>query len=309
MNEINPGDQSDAGTGASLALDNTFAVEGPVRSPMGEAWYMFRRNRGALFGLTLLIAIIAVSIFGPMIYDTDPFRPVTRPRLSPSDSDLLLGSDYLGRDIWAGLLVGGRVTLLMGLAAGFITVTIGLIIGALSGYYGGMVESALMRFTELFQVLPAILFAMIIVLSWGPTVKNLIIAISIVIWPQTARLARAEFLRLRNLEYVKAARAMGAGDLRIMTRIILPNAAPPLIVSATLIVAAAILFEASLSFLGLGDPNTMTWGLMLGNNRDWILKTWWAVTFPGLAIFLTVLAISLVGDGLQDAFNPKLRER
>ena len=293
---------------ADVVDDSVVAAE-PARSPFGEAWYMFRRNKAALAGLFLLSSIIVVSIFGPILYDTDPFRIVTRPRTSPADSDLLLGSDYLGRDVFAGMLVGGRVTLLIALSAGLMTVIIGLLIGAPSGYYGGKVEAVLMRITELFQVLPAILFAMVILTLWGATVFNVVLAIAIVAWPQTARLSRAEFLRLRNMEYVRAARAMGAGDFRIMTRIILPNAAPPLIVSATLVIGAAILFEAGLSFLGLGDPNTVTWGLMLGNSRPFILVTWWAVTFPGLAIFLTVLAISLVGDGLNDAFNPKLRER
>ena len=293
---------TDAGTEAAEAAE-------PARSPLGEAWYMFRRNKAALAGLILLGTIVLVSIFGPILYDTDPFKVVTRPRRSPNDSDLLLGSDYLGRDVFAGILAGGRVTLIIALSAGLMTVTIGLLIGAPSGYYGGRVEAVLMRITELFQVLPAILFAMVILTLWGATVTNVVLAIALVAWPQTARLARAEFLRLRNLEYVRAARAMGVGDLQIMIRIILPNAAPPLIVSATLVIGAAILFEAGLSFLGLGDPNTVTWGLMLGNSRPFILETWWAVTFPGLAIFLTVLAISLVGDGLNDAFNPKLRER
>jgi peptide/nickel transport system permease protein len=284
-------------------------IQEPARSPMGEAWYMFRRNKAALVGLILLIAIVGASIFGPVLHSNEPFSIVTRPRQSPSDSDLFLGSDYLGRDVWSGLLSGGRVTLLIGLTAGLITVLIGLLIGAPSGYYGGKVEAVLMRITELFQVLPALLFSMVILVLWGPKVQFVILAIAVVAWPQTARLSRAEFLRLRNQEYVKSARAMGASDWRIMTRIILPNAAPTLIVSTTLVIGAAILFEASLSFLGLGDPNVITWGLMLGNSRPYILQTWWAVTFPGIAIFLTVLAISLVGDGLNDAFNPKLRER
>lgn len=292
-----------------MTLPNDDRVQEAARSPMGEAWYMFRRNKAALVGLLLLVAIILASIFGPIIHGTDPFAIVTRPRQSPGESDLFLGSDYLGRDVWASLLNGGRVTLLIGLSAGLMTVMIGLLIGAPSGYYGGRIEAVLMRITELFQVLPALLLSMVILVLWGPKVQYVIIAIAIVAWPQTARLSRAEFLRMRNLEYVKAARAMGASDFRIMSRIILPNAAPTLIVSTTLVIGAAILFEASLSFLGLGDPNVVTWGLMLGNSRPYILQTWWAVTFPGLAIFLTVLAISLVGDGLNDAFNPKLRER
>lgn len=280
-----------------------------ARSPLGEAWFMFRRNRAALFGLILLVAIFLLTIFGPMLYENEPFRIVARPRTSPSEGDLLLGSDYLGRDTLAGLLTGGRVTLLIAVFAGTMTVLIGLLIGGPAGYFGGRVESVLMRLTELFQVPPAILLAMLVLVLWGPTVINLVLAISLVAWPQTARLSRGEFLRLRNVEFVRAAKAAGASDLRILTRIILPNALPPLIVNATLIIGGAILFEAGLSFLGLGDPNVMTWGLMLGSSRPYVFDTWWAVTFPGLAIFFTVLAISLVGDGINDAFNPKLRER
>ena len=192
----------------TLPIDDR--VQEAARSPMGEAWYMFRRNKAALVGLLLLIAIILASIFGPIIHGTDPFAIVTRPRQSPGDSDLFLGSDYLGRDVWASLLNGGRVTLLIGLSAGLMTVMIGLLIGAPSGYYGGRIEAVLMRITELFQVLPALLLSMVILVLWGPKVQYVIIAIAIVAWPQTARLSRAEFLRMRNLEYVKAARAMGA---------------------------------------------------------------------------------------------------
>ena len=150
---------------------------------------------------------------------------------------------------------------------------------------------------------------MVLVTLFSPSLVTIALAIGVVSWPQTARLTRAEFLKIRELEYVTAARSIGARSNRIMWRVILPNALPPLIVSATLTVGVAILFEAGLSFLGLGDPNTMSWGLMIGANRSYIIEAWWPVTFPGIAIFLTVFAVSLVGDGLNDAFNPKLRER
>jgi peptide/nickel transport system permease protein len=166
-----------------------------------------------------------------------------------------------------------------------------------------------MRVTEFFQVLPALLFAMVVVTLFSPTLVTVTIAIGIVIWPGTARLTRAEFLKVRSLEFVRAERAIGAGDGRIIWKVILPNAFPPLVVSATLAVGSAILFEAGLSFLGLGDPNQMSWGLMIGSSRQYVLTSWWAVTFPGAAIFVTVLAVSLIGDGLNDALNPKLRER
>jgi peptide/nickel transport system permease protein len=166
-----------------------------------------------------------------------------------------------------------------------------------------------MRVTEFFQVLPPLLFAMVLVALFSPSLPTVAIAIGVVSWPQTARLTRAEFLKIRHLEYVTAARSIGANSRLIMWKVILPNALPPLIVSATLIVGVAILFEAGLSFLGLSDPNIMSWGLMIGSSRQYIIDSWWAVTFPGAAIFVTVLSVSLIGDGLNDAFNPKLRER
>jgi peptide/nickel transport system permease protein len=247
---------------------------------------------------------------GPLLWPVAPFEIVGRPFTPPfEDATLPLGSDYLGRDILAGMVLGGRATLAVGLAAAAITVTIGLAVGALAGYFGGWIDEALSRFTEIFQVMPSLLFAMVLMTLFDPSLTTAIVAIGMVTWTSTARLARAEFMRLRKLEYVSAARALGAGHLRLMLREILPNAAPPLIVSATLIIGVAILFEAGLSFLGLSDPNVMSWGLMIGSNRKYMLDAWWAVTFPGLAIFLTVLGVSLVGDGLNDALNPKMHLR
>ncbi|MFN3262059.1 MAG: ABC transporter permease [Pikeienuella sp.] len=281
-----------------------------AESPLREAWVMFRRNRPAMAGLALLVLIILATLYGALFYGGDPYEIVWAPHEPPGATpEFPLGTDYLGRDIVAGLLTGGGPTLAVGAAAALLTMLIGVSIGALAGYFGGAIDNLLMRFTEFFQVLPALLFAMVLVTLFSPSLTMIAIAIGLVSWPQTARLTRAEFLKIRKLEYVTAARAIGARDGRIMWRVILPNALPPLIVSATLTIGVAILFEAGLSFLGLGDPNTMSWGLMIGANRAYILSAWWPVTFPGLAIFLTVFAVSLVGDGLNDAFNPKLRER
>jgi peptide/nickel transport system permease protein len=271
---------------------------------------VFRRNRAAMLGLVLLGSVVALMALGPLLWPVAPFEIVGRPFTPPfEDATLPLGSDYLGRDILAGMVLGGRATLAVGLAAAAITVTIGLAVGALAGYFGGWIDEALSRFTEIFQVMPSLLFAMVLMTLFDPSLTTAIVAIGMVTWTSTARLARAEFMRLRKLEYVSAARALGAGHLRLMLREILPNAAPPLIVSATLIIGVAILFEAGLSFLGLSDPNVMSWGLMIGSNRKYMLDAWWAVTFPGLAIFLTVLGVSLVGDGLNDALNPKMHLR
>jgi len=279
-------------------------------SPWLEAWRVFRSNKAAMLGLVILVVIVLTMSFGPSLYGVAPFDIAGAPFTEPfTDGSVWLGTDYLGRDVLAGVLVGGRATVLVGLAAATVAVTIGVSIGALAGNFGGWVDTALSRVTELFQVLPALLFAMVLVTLFTPSLTVVIFAIGIVAWTGTARLARAEFMRLRHLEYANAARAMGAGPLRLMLREILPNALPPLIVSATLIVGSAILFEAGLSFLGLSDANVMSWGLMIGSNRRNILECWWAVTFPGAAIFLTVLAVSLIGDGLNDAFNPKLHLR
>ncbi len=289
---------------------STPTVQVQVLSPVREGWRVFRRNKAAVLGLIVLVLIVLTMVFGPGLYGVAPFdmrgAPFTEPFTNPA---MWLGTDYLGRDLLAGMLIGGRVTLIVGLAAALITMTIGITVGALAGYFGGWVDSLLSRLTELFQVLPALLFAMVLVTLFTPSLLVVIVAIGLVSWTGTARLARAEFMRLRGLEYISAARAMGARHLRLMLREILPNALPPLIVSATLIIGVAILFEAGLSFLGLSDPNVMSWGLMIGSNRRNILECWWAVTFPGAAIFLTVLSVSLVGDGLNDALNPKTHLR
>ena len=281
-----------------------------AESPAREAWRMFRRNIPALVGVFILAVIILLTLYGQLFYTGDAFDVVWAPHERPGVTpEFPLGTDYLGRDLVAGLLTGGGATLAVGATAAMITMIIGITFGALAGFYGGWVDNLLMRITEFFQVLPAILFAMVLVTLFSPSLFTIAMAIGVVSWPQTARLTRAEFLKIKELEYVTAARAIGAKNKRIIWKVILPNAMPPLIVSATLTIGVAILFEAGLSFLGLGDPNVMSWGLMIGANREYILDAWWPVTFPGLAIFFTVFAVSLIGDGLNDAFNPKLRER
>lgn len=286
---------------------NTASATTP--GPLQDAWRSFRRNRAALLGLALLAIVIAASLIGPSLYGVDPLDIVAAPLQPPGEDGLPLGSDYLGRDLLAGILTGGRASLAVGLSAALLTMTLGVSVGALAGFYGGWIDRALMRITEFFQVLPPLILAMTIVLLFRPSLATVAISIGLVSWPTPARLARAEFLRIREMDYVRAARSMGAGNARIIWRLILPNAAPPLIVAATLTVGAAILFEGGLSFLGLGDSNAVSWGLMMGLNRPYLLDAWWATTLPGAALFLTVLAVSLVGDGLNDALNPRLRER
>jgi peptide/nickel transport system permease protein len=280
----------------------------PAASPGLAALRQFTRSPSGVGGALLLILIIVATLVGPALYPVDPLDIAGAPFMPPA-ADAWLGTDYLGRDVLAGLIYGGRATLTVGAVAALITIAIGLVVGALSGFFGGAVDAALVKITEFFQILPPLLFAMVLVTLFGAKLSIITLAIGVVSWTSVARLTRAEFMRLRDLDFVKASRAAGAGSLHLMLRVLLPNALPAVIVSATLAIGTAILFEGALSFLGLGDPNVMSWGLMLGQNRNYMLDAWWAVTFPGAAIFLAVLAISLVGDGINDAINPRLRRR
>ena len=270
---------------------------------------MFRGNYAAMAGLAMLILIVLAAIIGPILYPTDPFEMVWAPFSRPGVDGFLFGTDYLGRDILAQILQGARVTLIIGVSAAVLTVVLGVVIGSMAGFYGGIIEEILMRITEFFQVLPTLLFSMVIVALFGASLPMITFAIGVVSWTAVARITRAEFLRLREMEFVMASHALGARSRKLMFRVILPNALPPIIVQSALMVGSAILFEAGLSFLGLTDPNVVSWGQVIGANRQYILEAGYAVTIPGLAIFVTVLAISLVGDGLNDALNPKLRRR
>jgi len=278
--------------------------------PAWEALRLFFRNPGAVIGLILLCAILAIALVGPILMESDPFAmtgaPLTPPALWGAHP---FGTDYLGRDVLSGIVHGGRTTLAVGACAALLSLVIGIGIGACAGYFGGAVDHVLTKLIEFFQVLPALLFAMVLVALFSGSMWTITFAIGLASWPAVARLTRAEFMRIRKLEYVTADRATGASHGRLIWLVILPNAMPPLIVAATLGIGVAILLAAGLNFLGLGDPNTMTWGLMIGTSRDYILDAWWPVTIPGVAIFSTVLAVSLIGDGLTDALNPTLRER
>ena len=276
--------------------------------PFRQAAEMFCKNRAAVLGLALLCIIVAVSLAGPFFLSADPFEIAGAPMTPPLEDGHLLGTDYVGRDILTGIVHGGRATLAVALAATLCNLLIGFSVGALAGYYQGAPNTLLMKITEFFQVLPPLLFAMVLVSLFSPSIGMIAVAIGLVTWPSLARLTRGEFMRIRELEYVTAAQLIGAGHCRVITRVMLPNALPPIIVNATLNVGSAVLYEAGLSFLGLGDPNVMSWGLLIGASRDYIFDAWWAVTLPGLVIFLTSLSICLVGDGLTTALNPKLRK-
>jgi peptide/nickel transport system permease protein len=268
----------------------------------------FRRNRSAVVGLAILTGVVALAGVAPLLYPGTPFHLAGRP-LSPPFGEFVFGTDTLGRDVAAGLVHGARTSLAIGLVATSLAVVAGTALGGLAGYYGGAVDDLLMRVTEFFQTIPSFLFAIVLIAILSPSVASTVTAIGVVSWPAVARLVRGEFLSMRRREYVQASIGLGASDGRIIFRHVLPNCAAPIIVLASLMVATAILVESGLSFLGLGDPNVMSWGFQVGAGRGVLRTAWWLSAIPGLAILLTVLAINLVGEGLNDALNPRLRNR
>lgn len=267
----------------------------------------FARSRSGLLGSIILALIVIVACVGPLIVARDPFQIVDRPFLPPFGT-YLLGTDSLGRDIAVGLVYGARTSLLIGFLSTAFAVAFGVLVGALAGYYGGWLDNALMRITEFFQTIPFFIFAIVIVAILSPSIRNIVLAISAVSWPPVARLVRGESLALRSREFVQASISLGTSDWSIITRDILPNCASAIIVTGSLMVATAILTESALAFLGLGDPNLMSWGFMIASGRTFLRSAWWLCAIPGTAILLTVLSINLVGEGLNDAMNPRLRE-
>lgn len=270
----------------------------------------FAANRGALLGAAILLAVVLLTVLAPLIYPGNPWQGAARPMLPPfRDAAYPLGTDMLGRDIAAGIAHGARVSLLVGLVSTAVAVLIGVTLGALAGFYGGWVDDVLMRFTEFFQTIPAFALAVVLVAVFSPSLTSITLAIAAVSWPPVARLVRAEFLSLRSREFVEAAVTIGQTGPRIIVSQILPNAMSPIIVTASLMIATAILTESSLSFLGLGDRDAMSWGYQIGAGRTMLRQAWWMSAFPGIAILLTVLSINLIGEGLNDAMNPHLRGR
>ncbi len=270
----------------------------------------FARNRAALVGAVVVLAVIAAALAAPWMFPRNPLRIVGPPELWPFQNPRFpLGTDSLGRDIAAMLMHGAQATLLIGVFAALTATVIGVTLGAIAAWFGGWVDEVLMRITELFQVVPSLVFILTIVSILGGTVENITLAVGCVTWTGIARLTRAEFLTLRDREFVLACRSMGMGGWRIAFAEVLPNALPPIVVLSSLSVASAILFEAAVSFLGLGDPSIASWGRLVGEGRTLIRSSWYISAVPGLAIMLTVLALNLVGDGLNDALNPKLRDR
>ncbi len=270
----------------------------------------YARSSGNIGGLLLLMLVILMALSAPALFQKDPLalagRPLQWPFVNPA---LPLGTDASGRDIAAQIFHGSRVSLLIGFVATVVAVSIGIVVGSLAGFYGGAVDDGLMRITEAFQTLPNFLLLLVFVAVFGSQLMTVTLAIGLVSWPPTARLTRAEFLSLRNREFVQAARTLGMGDFGLMFREILPNALPPIIVYASVVMAVAILLESALAFLNLSDPNVASWGNLIGSGRGVLRTQWYVSAIPGIAILLTVLAVSLVGQGLNDALNPRLKSR
>lgn len=271
-------------------------------------WKQFKKNKLALTGLVIIIALFAIAIFAnfiapysPNAYDLDSIL------ISPCKAHIF-GTDDQGRDVFSRIVFGARVSLSVGFVAVAIYVLIGIIFGALAGYYGGLVDIVISRFIEIMLCFPTFFLILAILAFVGPNIYNIMIVIGLTSWTSIARLVRGEFLRLKSSEFVLAARSYGASDLRIILRHLLPNSLAPVLVSASFGVASAILIESSLSFLGFGvPPYVSSWGGILSGGRGFMDVAWWLALIPGLAIFITITAYNLVGDALRDAIDPRMR--
>lgn len=265
----------------------------------------FIRQPSALLGALFLLLLTVLALAAPWLTHSSPWEMNTQPMLAPfQDRAHWLGSDLLGRDLGSGLLYGARVSLAVGALASLATLLVGLLVGALAGYFGGWFDGVLMRVAEFFQIIPQLVLAVILVAVLEPSLGTIVLAIALVAWPAVARLVRSEFLSLRQREFVQAAQVLGQSPLGIITEQILPNALAPLLVVMTFVMATAILTEAALAFLGLGDPEAMSWGYMINASRGLLRDAWWMSFLPGLAIVLCVLAVNRVGEGLRVAFEP-----
>lgn len=279
---------------------------GTVLRPGIRLMRLLGRAPTFLFGCLILSAFLAMALFGRLFYPVDPAEMVAAPTLWPGeDPALWLGSDSLGRDVAAGLVHGSRASLLVGFLSASIGLFIGVVVGALAGYCRGWVAAAALRLTELFQTVPTFILVIVIVTILRPSTVTIAAAIGLATWPTIARLTRAQFLSLRETEFVLAARSIGLRPFDIVFREIMPNAISPILVTLSVMVANAILIEAGLSFLKLGDPNLVSWGGMIGEGRPFLRTAWYLTAVPGAALALTVLSLNLIGDGLNDMLNPR----
>ncbi len=262
------------------------------------------RNPAGLLGLVITVALVGVAVFAAQLAPSDPFRTVAPPLQAPSDAHLM-GTDNLGRDVLSGVIHGARTSSQVVLWVVAMATVIGVAVGAVAGFRAGLVDDLLMRFTDLFQSVPRFFLALLVIALFGAGVDNLILVLGLTSWPLLARVVRADALSLRERDFVAAARSLGASDARILARHVLPNLLPSVIVVVSLLGSRIILLEASLSFIGLGDPNVMSWGYLTSNAQRFLRVAWWMSVFPGAAIALGVLGINLLGDAFNDARNPQ----
>jgi len=282
--------------------------------PLREFWGYFSANRGALAGLLIVLLVLLTAVFAPLLAPHSPELTNNTVFLKPpfwqagGSINYPLGTDAIGRDILSRLIYGARLSLVIGLAVVALSVVVGTVLGMTAGYFRGVFEIAVMRLMDIILTLPSLLLAIVIVAILGPGLMNAMLAVAIVVLPHYVRITRAAVISEMSRDYVTAARMNGAGHLRLMFNEVLPNCMAPLIVQASLGISTAILDAAALGFLGLGaQPPSPEWGTMLADAREFVMRAWWVVTFPGLAILITVLAFNLLGDGLRDAFDPKLK--
>jgi peptide/nickel transport system permease protein len=281
-----------------------------MESQTKQFWRYFKKNRLAVGGMAMILITFLIAGTASLFSPYDPGKTDISLKLKPPSNQHYLGTDQLGRDVFSRMLYGSRISLSVGFVAVAISIFIGIFVGAMAGYYGGWVDSFLMRFVDIMLCFPSFFLILTVVALLGPSLFNIMVVIGITSWMGTSRFVRAEFLSLRERDFVQAAKALGVKDHRIIFRHILPNALAPVFVTATLDVATAVLVEAGLSFLGFGvQPPAPSWGNILTEGRTYIFDAWWLTVFPGLAILITVLSFNLLGEGLRDALDPRLRGR
>lgn len=301
--------------------EQDYSLVATVESPGRIFWKRLRKRKPALIGIGVLLVIIFLTVFAPMVTSFDPGKPdltykYAEPLSRTKDGKLMLfGGDNLGRDVFTRTLYGGRISMMVGVLATGLSLTIGILVGAIAGYYGGSIDNALMRFVDVFLSMPSLLLLITVLAVWGSAVPKggevyLIVAVlGILGWPGTARLVRGEFLALKERDFVQAAKSLGAQDGRVIFKHILPNVMGPIIVSITLGISHTILSEATLSYLGMGiQPPVASWGNMISEGRTNMRTAWWLVTFPGLMMVFTTLSLYQIGDGLREALDPKMKK-
>ncbi len=280
-----------------------------VQGPWRNAWKRLRKNKIALVGVFIVVFLLFLAAFAPLLTSHDPIVGILADRNMPPSAEHFLGTDSQGRDIMARIMYGALISVEIGVISVGIAMLAGTFLGIISGYYGKWVDMLVMRFIDIMLAFPAVLLALAIVAILGPSLQNAMIAVGIVNVPFFARIVRSSVLSVKEMEYIEAARAIGCNDVQIIFRHILPNCLAPIIVQATMTVGTAILEAAGLSFLGLGaQPPTPEWGAMLADSKNYLRQAPWSVTFPGLAIMITVLGFNLFGDGLREALDPKSKE-